>query len=136
MCLSVITSTNRNFKGVGWKVMVKVKPDQDIYKSPIKERDRRYKPGVWKSSPIYPKINHILGEIEYKQGFHIFKRKKDAEFWRLSASWVVVKVAFRKAHTCGIQEFSIFSSLLAGATGSYSAQVDAEVIVAKEMKIL
>ena len=109
MCLEKITAKNRNLSGQGWKVFLQ---DRDAIRSPIYTAGDAYPLARWirDESTSY---TGVMGGPTYLNGFHIFKRKKDAYDFlrRLNTMWhavgygwahlIIKKVKYHKAHTYG-----------------------------------
>lgn len=80
MCLHKITKTNPADSGIGYKVVIE---KRGRFYSLIKGARKSYPSGKWlkeKDYRIKKYANDIIGfkGIEYKAGFHILRRKKDA----------------------------------------------------------
>ena len=123
MCLDTITAKNRNLSGTGWKVFTCI---YNGYSTPCYGWGI-HASGKWienfKSKIYYNKI----GALNYPSGFHIFKKKSDAEWFLIwlyrgttGVNLLIKKVLYRQAHTYGTQFIASH----------------AKVIVANEMKIL
>ena len=130
MCLNTVSKRKPRETGFGWK-MFDVR-DGELYgeyyaPGMVRPIDKWLKEGDYKD----PQGNMItfVPEPDYPAGWHIYKRKKDAENWAyLRLSVVVHKVEYRKAHTQGKQRVYLI--------WSNERPVFYNCVVAKEIKIL
>ena len=116
MCMTCITKRYKQ-RDRAWKVGYKcLIPEGKNYVSPCYRTV--FEPGVTSRVTTH----HIL--TTYESGFHIWKRKRDAQYDVIKGSEKVVKVLYRK---CVAEGFH--------SCGTILSMKQAPCIIAKEMKI-
>ena len=121
MCLETVSKRKPKETGFGWKVFNE-RSDGGLYGNcyivdKVRPLDKWLNEGDYRE--------HNPTGLDYPPGWHIFKKRRDAEEWPYSYGSKIHKVEYRKAHTKGTEATWPRRGLLTGC-----------VVVAKEIKIL
>jgi hypothetical protein len=102
MCLSKVqTNRPKQKSGFGYKCMYEYAESLGTGDRGFLLRMKRWTNNSKISDPPYLQDDH---DKNYRNGFHIWKTKRGAEYWNKWSSRVIVKVQYEKATTIGKQD--------------------------------